>query len=731
MNHECSAMEPIPSPQITSRSAPPRPEGYIPLAQFTLNLIKSILRTGYYSADHPEAQKGLADLYAQFRQLIEDRSELTYMVMMTGDDQAITIDGYDSAPLSLDRVMRQNMTDLFTPKFLEFFGRWNLLSFSVKANISAEEFHAFIVLMSQAPDAGRGTKEASERLLQAFLDQHILHVSTVFSDEMVGKERRLPWRLKMALSRLRRDLRMLPLYTHATPEEIQRIKLQIIDDVIRPVRTAGLLKEFLINCDLVAADMAELDEAQIRRGILRSLSEEMLVATAEELVKDLERQGSIQGTRLTECTSEEMARRLNLLREVAALLCTMGGTLGHDLLESLLKHQVLSLEEMPPDIQYAVETRRLAESFMGRVDEHMGHLCRIEPGEAGRELVALVHRIVPELLRRREYQTVGKILQTVNEGRQVPTTSPVLEELAEQLSQAIAAEGTIGQLLKDLHCQDKDRRTHLVEILAFIGDQAGPGLLEAYATSESKSVRLSAFEALRRIGTSVLEPFLARLWGLEREGPVICHILAVLAEQGDAALAQPICRFLHHANVHVREAALRALAKLQGPGAEGHFLHALRDREGALRQTAVAYLAHIKSRHPQALEAYASALQRDDPSAPPENDATLIHVCQALASFARLSVDHIGKAETILLAGLRPVKQKRLLSWFKKPSYRHSERVRAAICDALADIGTCAAVDALRQVAEIDSAPVAEKAAAAAAQIQERSSQRPSAARRA
>lgn len=310
----------------------------------------------------------------------------------------------------------------------------------------------------------------------------------------------------------------------------------------------------------------------------------------------------------------------------------------------------------------------------------------------------------------------------------MPGPSQVLEELAEQLSQAIASEGILRHLLKDFHCPEKDRRNHLVKILVFIGGRAAPGLLEAYATSDNQSVRLSAFEAMRRIGASALEPFLARLSSLEQDGKVICHIFTVLSDRGDASLAPPLRRFLHHGNGHIREAALRAYSKLQGPGAEQSCLEALRDRDDGVHHTAVACLAHIRSRHPQAMECYAKALQREAPAGVSENEALLIHMSQTLASFADLSEEDSCKAEQILLAALRPVEQKGVLRWLKKPSPRHSERVRVAICEALASVGTSEAVGLLSHVAETGPGPVAEKAAAAVRHIQDRASRKTSAA---
>lgn len=512
----------------------------------------------------------------------------------------------------------------------------------------------------------------------------------------VAKDRQLPWRVEMALSRLRQDLHNLPLYKSATPEEIRHIKLQVIDDVIRPIRTPELLKDFLVHCHLVAAEIAVLEETQVEREIVAGLSEEMLVATAWELLKDLEQPGATPVESSREGPSEQVTRRLVILREVVDRLCSMGSAIKQDLLNSLLKHQVLSLEKLPPEIHRVVETQRLADTFLASKDKYVESLGQIREDDSGKQLAAMVHRVLPELLRRSEYQAVAKILQAVNEGRR---TSGLLEELAGMLSQAMAAEDTITHLLKDLNSQEKDRRNHLVEILVFISDRAGPGLSEAYAKSDTKPVRMSIFEAIRRIGANVLQRFLARLPDIERDWFVIFHILEALGDQRDPSLAQPISRFLQHSRLHVRQAALTVLFKLQGLNAERYFLQALQDQEGAVRKMAVAYLGRVKSRNPQALEFYLNALQEDNPLAPAENEAFLIEVCHALAGCESLSADNIGKVERALLAALHPSEHKGL-SWFQKPSRQHSEHLRSAIDEALAAVRKSAAVGSPRQVTE-------------------------------
>ena len=697
-------------------SVAPRPE-HGALAQFMLSLIKAMIQTGYYAADHPEAKKALSSLYGEFRQVIGDRSELTCLLAGDQSGRTILIDGYEATPLSLDQVMLKGMADLFTPKFIEFFDRRALLSFSLKADLTAEEFQAFVELMAQPPVAGPDTGHERQRLTQAFLDHHILHISTVFNDDLVGRERRLSWRVQMALSRLRRDLRMLPLYQHATPEQIRRIKIQIIDDVVRPVRAPELLTEFLLNCDLVAADIAVLEETQIEREIMARLSKEMLPLTLRQFLKDLER---VAATR--EGPSPEMTRRLDILRDIVERLRAEGCAIEHDLLESLLERQVVSLEDLPPDLRRTVETSRLTEAFLAAKDAHVAALGRIAADEAGTRLAAVVSQVFPELLRRRDYQVGAELLRAIREGARDPATSPILERLAAQLRQAAAAEQTIARAIEDLGRQDKAGRSYLVEILAFIGGAAGPGLVEAYATSDNRSVRVDAFEALRQIGACALKPFLARLPDIEREWLMIRHALLAAADLGDTSLAQPIAKFLHHPHAHVRQAALTAFFKLEGARAEPRFLGALRDRDAAVRQAAVECLGRTQSRHAQALEFYARSLDLADPAAPREDDAVLVQVCQAMASLGGRSPEEASRAEAMLLAALQPSEQKGLLGRLKKGHHRHSDQVRASLCKALGTVGTARAVGLLGQVAATERSLVGEAARAAASQIQERAS---------
>jgi len=664
-----------------------RKEEYTPLAGFTLALIQAMLRTGYYAADHPEAKKSITGLYAEFKELVEGRSGLTYSLLEKQESAEITVDGYTSVATPLHQVMIRGMADLFTPKFLDFFNRWKLLSFSIRPDATQEEFDTFIELMSQPPSGGP-VQQANERLTQALIDHNIINISAVFRHEMVGRERRLPWRVRMALTRLRRDLRVLPLYKKATKEQIQRIKLQIIDDTIRPIRTPVLLKDFLVNYDLIAKDVVELEESQVEREIVANLGEQMLVATAHQIIEDLKKLGSEGAVASTgEEASVVIQRCVGVLRDVADQLCAIGSVLDHDFLEALVQQNVLPPEQLPVEVRRAIETRRLANAFVRRKDEYLKYLRNPAANDATRKLVATVSRIIPDLLRRSEYAPVVEIIEVIEEGAQVERTARFFEQVTTLLKRELTGQATIGYLLGDLRRQDKEQRARLAHILGFVGDTAAPGLLAVYEETDDKALRLSAFEGLKRMGAKALQPFLSQLPNVEKDWAVVRHIIAEIAELGDTSLAEPLVAFLYHENAHVRHSSLTALFKLQGAKAEKHFLHALHDQQAEVRQAAVSHLAATGSRHSQAFEYYSRVLNPETRSGPPETDAVLIEVCRALGKLAETSPEEAKRSEELLLAALRPVKSKGPLGLLKRPAPRHSETVQAAIWDVLSALG--------------------------------------------
>lgn len=695
-----------------------------PLAEFTLDLAKAMLRTGYYAPDHPQAQQSRAGLYEEFCRVLENRKGLTYQVGMDRDHPTLMIDGYDPDPLLLDNIMITGMAELFTPKLLDFFNRRHLLSFSLLAGIDAEEFNAFVVLMSEPPRAG-AAEEERKRVTEAFLDRHIMHVSTLFEADVLGRERRLPWRVERALSRLGRDLSMLPLYKQASPETLQRIKIQIIDEVIRPLRTPELLADLLVNCDVLAKDIAVLEETQVEREIIAQVPAALLVSTTGRMMDTLQ-----QVTAQEDDASRELAARHRVvIRDVLSQLGEEEVEVAGELLEAVVKQGVFTHEELPENLQRMLKRQRVVQDFLTNRDAYLKGLSQFPAGDFGRRLNAIARVVFPELLRRGNYwKEAAGILAALDSGGHAAEASETVTALRTAFHHLLATDEFVRRLLDGLGDEllDKQHRDGVVALLAIGGEAAVAGLQETYAASTSVSVRSSAFEVMKSIGAPALVPFLKALPTIEPEWSAIHHVLAALEDQRDPALADSIKPFLRHENARVRQAALRRVFDLLGPAAEDSLIRALHDADGGTRRAAVACLGSLHSRNSQVLSFYADALHPETgPDAEPEDEEVVVEVCRSLAGLADATFADGSGAEDLLLHALHPEGRKkriseRLSGMFHKPSPSEGERVRVAICEALGTVGTAAAADALRELVDGESEAVAEAARAAVEQITRR-----------
>jgi HEAT repeat protein len=719
MNTNGNASPPSRPDRVTDTHAAHQQAG--PLAEFTLDLAKAMLRTGYYAPDHPQAQQSRAGLYEEFRRVLKDRAGLTYLVGMDRDRRTLMIDGYEPDPLMLDKIMISGMAELFTPKLLDFFDRRHLLSFSLLKGIEAEEFNAFIVLMSEPPRAGQA-KEERDRVTQEFIDQHIVHVSTLFEADVIGRERRLPWRVERALSRLGRDLSMLPLYKQASPEKLQEIKIQIIDEVIRPLRTPQLLADLLVNCDVLAKDIAVLEETQVEHEIIAQIPSERLVSTTGQLMDGLQ-----QLTQKQDEESLELAGRHRLIiRDIVEQLDHEEVEVAGELLEAVVKQKVFTREELPEGLQKMLKRQLVVQEFLRNRDDYLRGLAHFPAGDFGRRLNAIARVVFPELLRRGKHWTeAAGILEALGSGGHEAEAADTVQALLHAFHRLLAVEEYVRRLLDALSDEllDKEGRDGVVALLSISGEAAIAGLQETYAASTSVSVRASAFEVMKGIGAPALVPFLKALPNIEPEWSAIHHVLAALDDQRDPALADSIKPFLRHENARVRQAALTRVFELLGPASEDSLITALADSDGGTRRAAVACLGNLRSRIPEVLAFYAGALQPEAVAdAEPEDEEVLVEICRSLTGVGDAAFPDGSSAEQVLLNAVRQEgRKKRISGMFQKPPLYHGERVRVAICEALGTVGTTAATEVLQELASGEADTVAEAARAAAEQIQERS----------
>jgi len=152
---------------MSDEAVPPPRREFSEGSKFILSFIQALLKTGYYTPGHPETGRARAGLYDGFQSLVKDRRELTFVAVTTEEKSDVLVDGVVDEPVTLSSLMLKGMGEIFIPKFIEYFERKNLSSFSIKANISKNEFDDFMELLSRGSGMlGRfsGRPILSERL---------------------------------------------------------------------------------------------------------------------------------------------------------------------------------------------------------------------------------------------------------------------------------------------------------------------------------------------------------------------------------------------------------------------------------------------------------------------------------------------------------------------------------------------------------------------------------------
>ena len=222
------------------------------ISDFILSMIQAFLKTGYYMSEHPEAEKATSGLFASFKRILKDEGEISFLFVEDTRSSEIFVTGIAANPLPVSKLLNKGMAEVYVSRFSEYFERKHLCSFTLKACISHLEFEKFIGIMTESTYAKEKEGDVREKLTMDLIKNNILSVSTVFNVDLVGKSKKLNWRVELSLSRLKKDLNMIPLFRDISKEQAEEIRRQIFEEIIRPLTTPQLVTDILLNLDLIS-----------------------------------------------------------------------------------------------------------------------------------------------------------------------------------------------------------------------------------------------------------------------------------------------------------------------------------------------------------------------------------------------------------------------------------------------------------------------------------------------
>lgn len=712
--------------QALVRSAPagpPEPDSEEEIArkhalrEFALEFIKLLTTTAIYRSDHPLVQQMGDRPYDLLQELELSQGELSFVIdqdSLTPEDEDLSIEGVVAQPVKVERLLRSSMSEHFADKLKTYFNRNRVLNLSIKAGIDREEFARFIMVMVEhEPDTHKLEAHALDRrfeFTQALIDHQVPNVSVLLWDDLIGQDRRLPWRVKIAVARLRKDLRNLPLYQEASGVELYKAKQLIVVDIIRPLARPDFLKDLLLNADLISLGVEDVDDFDVEQVVVDCLPPGLVGPLVWEMVRDID---WIRGTEFKAEDQEAAARRdaklVGMLKVLAARLQEEDDYQAYATLRELFDRKVLAWDDLPARLQRLVKREAWSDKFMEDPTRHVRGFLKATDAKVLQAYFERFVLVIPELLQRRRQAEAIALLGVVKKRSKEPAFRSVLVKYRDQLYGG----DLLDQMFDALRKAPKKKRKPLFGILQVYKDQAPPVLVRLLAEADDAALRREVCEVLTRFGPRAVPLIIGELGLFAHKWTMARNLLLVLGNIGDRTAAPEVLRYLTHPHERVREQALVAATELRGAAAEPYLTERLSDTSSDVRRRAMHRLAMIGSRH----ERFLAEIERVLMAKPVEGEGmaaleelrhTAVHCINALGNVRFPSgVDARQRLEEVIGAGrgLRAVRE------LIMPSARRlSVGIRVQACKVLGEIGDERTTQALGRVASRGETALAEAA---------------------
>lgn len=560
---------------------------------FVIDLIKAISRSGYYDVHHPVSQEVKKGLYDAFKNALGSSAEIMLTCHDVEDQVDIHISGILNEPFNIRKLTHATTSDLFVPKLKDYFERKSLNSFVIKRNITSEHFESFIDIMSEPMADGADTFCLGEYLTKALADQDITEVSTIFKTDIVLSRGKLPWRVSIILRRLAKDLKTVPMFRSASAEKMKLIKKQIVEDIIRPLNNFDLLKDLIINCDIIVDHITHLLEVdEMENLMINSLPGDAVVQVAYAVLEVYEENRTELKSEEDDSIAQKRDVYLTKVLKIAAqriVFNNMPDTVG--LFERLYENDIVDVDMLPEKMRLDIQSKKIAEYIILEFDTFMEKAMSADTNEDMQSQVTLMKRVIPQFIRLKEWAVIKTIMETL---RLYASRSQGVSEASDPFIRMPDAvlDGCEEAFADEFINADNHAKTQINDILMQLNSKCIDILSVVLSKGKETNVLKNAIDLLSQKGE------LARQWSIKilddpnQSLAMMNFALLVITNVGRSDDVKSVKKNLRHPNASIRAKALAAVAKINKKDAEGVIMEALNDGEEKVRNQAAYLLEH-------------------------------------------------------------------------------------------------------------------------------------------
>ena len=347
-------------------------------------------------------------------------------------------------------------------------------------------------------------------LTRALVDLGISEVSTVFKTDIVLLRGKLPWRVSIILRRLAKDMKVIPMFRLVSVDKIKLIKNQIIDDIIRPLNNPELLRDLIVNGDVIVSHLAQsLETNELEQMFISSLPAYIVVTVSQAVFEVYKEIKDELGPDQDDSTAQQRCKYLGAVLDMAAKrIVAEQLPNAEDLFKQLYEYEVISFDMLPEELQFNIRTKELAVYIISEIDTYIDKAMNASSIEDMEDIVITLHRVISALIRMKEWPIINQIVKAVGNFSSRKDVSLDTSELLLNLPDSIF-EGSDEIFAEEYINAESAVRDQMNEILTKMTSMCIKVFSAVFAKDKDPNVLKGAIDLISKKGD------LARQWSIK------------------------------------------------------------------------------------------------------------------------------------------------------------------------------------------------------------------------
>ncbi|MCW5836388.1 MAG: serine/threonine protein kinase, partial [Labilithrix sp.] len=547
---------------------------------FFIAFSSAVLRFGRFERGHHEAAQAMKELSRTLRIALRGRSELTFarrdvqktisFVVMTGTAEIV----------DLRRLLGSQLYGSFGEPFIAAIVNKGIAALTLREGIPDVELH-YIIEMLLGPFSG-------EDLRRELLTKPLRYVSVLFVTDVVGRDRKLSWKVGLGASRLARDLLALCNVRGISLKKMRETRDELVGGVARLLTRGDEIKQFIFNADLVDEAVANLrgfSSFQVAPLIIERVLHESCAEAATILLADHAAGGD---------DDEQTSAFLQLF---AARLVTERSPKSDAAVAELYRRKIITENEMPRDLKESIRAQTLADALVREPSQFLLTLDLIGDPETYANELATLEAAMATLARRAEAAGLLAVMSTLarhakGAGKAGPRENAALRTMKSMIDKQRLLPIATALLVGPAHQREAARQ--LIVIAGSVGVSALYTAREATLDPAARPIFVQVLRDTGPAGWALLSHLLPQMEVRDdAELALVEDLLRAVPDRADPILGEAVAKFLAHPLL--RPTALAAIVPLWGERAKKPLVEALEYADEPTRILALGELRRLRA----------------------------------------------------------------------------------------------------------------------------------------